>query len=163
MLQPGAAVVLDTETTDLPGAVCEIAVVNAATEEVLLDTLVNPGCPIEPEAYRVHGISDADVARAPHWPVVLPRLLAATVDRQVLAYNAEFDAGVIRSDSDRYGLDPGHLADVGRWGCVMNRRSDWHRRRRWLPLWGGHRALDDALAALEVLRRLATPRDGRRS
>jgi hypothetical protein len=50
MRLPGAAVILDTETTDLEGYVVEIAVLDAATGDVLLDTLVNPGCPVQPAA-----------------------------------------------------------------------------------------------------------------
>jgi hypothetical protein len=155
MLVPGAAVVLDTETTDLPGAVCELAVVDAATGKTLIDTLVNPQTPISLGALWVHGICDADVADAPVWPQVLPTLLEVTCGRVVLAYNSDYDRGVVVAHSARYGLDPSHLADAARWGCVMNRRSDWARRRRWMPLEGGHRALQDAKAALEVLRTIA--------
>jgi Exonuclease len=155
MLAPGAAVILDTETTDLPGAICDIAVVDAATGAVLLDSLVDPRAPITLGASWVHGLTDAEVAGAPCWPEVLPQLLEVTRGRQILAYNAEFDAGVIRADCHRYGLDPGPLGDADRWGCLMTRRSDWARRRRWLPLEGGHRAFADAHAALDVLRTLA--------
>ena len=88
MRVPGAAVILDTETTDLDGYVVEVAVVDAGTGETLLDSLVNPGCPIQDEARWVHGISDADVADAPHWAEVLPMLLAVTEGRTILAYNA---------------------------------------------------------------------------
>ena len=52
MREPGAAVILDTETTDLDGYVVEIAVVDAATGDVLLDTFGQPGCPVEPGARR---------------------------------------------------------------------------------------------------------------
>ncbi|MGA4800511.1 hypothetical protein [Streptomyces lavendulocolor] len=38
LLEPGAAVVLDTETTDLYGQTIELAVVDAATGKVLQDT-----------------------------------------------------------------------------------------------------------------------------
>lgn len=72
MRVPGAAVVLDTETTDLPGAVCELAVVDAATGATLIDTLVKPQTPITLGAHWVHGISDADLVDAPPWPQVLP-------------------------------------------------------------------------------------------
>jgi hypothetical protein len=61
MREPGAAVILDTETTGLDGYLVEVAVTGA----VLLDTLVSPGCPIEPGAQWVHGIADAGVAAAP--------------------------------------------------------------------------------------------------
>src|SRR5699024_3788327 len=75
--EPGAAVVLDTETTGLgpEAAVIEVAALDAATGEVLLDTLVNPdGDQVEPAAAAVHGITEAELARAPTWPQVWPRL-----------------------------------------------------------------------------------------
>jgi hypothetical protein len=139
MREPGAAVILDTETTDLDGYVVEVAVVDAATGATLLDTLVNPGCPIQPGAKAVHGISDSDVAGAPPWAEVLPQLLEVTRDRTVLAYNAAFDAGVIAQHTRRDRLGPGHLEEDGRWACLMGRRSAWALRYRWLPLGGSHR------------------------
>jgi DNA polymerase III epsilon subunit-like protein len=158
MLEPGAAVILDTETTDLDGVVIELAVVDACTGETLLDTLVDPGDePIAPGAYAVHGISADQLAGAPTWPQVLPQLLQVTAERTVLAYNADFDCGRIADTSDRHGLDIEHLAEPGRWGCVMNRRSDWARTARWLPLGSGHRARGDALAAREVLLGMTMP------
>lgn len=91
MLQPGVAVVLDTETHDLHGSVMEVAVVDAFSGEVLLDTLVNPQVPVTDGAFDVHGISDAMVADAPTWDRVLPDLLRVTKGRQILAYNEEYD------------------------------------------------------------------------
>ncbi|MGK4586110.1 3'-5' exonuclease [Kitasatospora sp. HPMI-4] len=157
MLQPGRAVLCDTETVDLWGAVCEIAVVDCATGEVLLDTLVNPGVPISEGAREVHGISDADVASAPTWDLVLPRLLEVTRGRTVLAYNAEYDRSVTVSDTRRLGLDPQHLGKADTWDCVMEALADWDGSGRWSPLGGGHRALGDAGAALRVLHELAEP------
>ncbi|GAA2798669.1 3'-5' exonuclease [Saccharopolyspora taberi] len=157
MLEPGVAVVLDTETCDLFGAICEIAVVDAHTGETLLDTLVRPGTPISPEAQWIHGITDDEVADAPTWPEVLPRLLEATAGRVVLAYNSDYDSQVIRSDCRRYDLDPAHLGRGDSWGCIMNTRSDWLGIRRWVALGGGHRARGDCLSALDVLRNLTTP------
>lgn len=157
MQEPGAAVILDTETTDLPGAICEIVVLDAATGKVLLDTLVQPGEPVTLGDFWVHGLSDADLVGAPTWPQVLPMLLDVIGGhRQILAYNADYDRGVVCADCARYGLDSGRLADRRRWSCLMDRRSDWARRRRWLPLDGGHRALADTQAALELLRVMAS-------
>jgi hypothetical protein len=89
MAAMAAAVVLDTETTDLDGVVIEIAVVDACTGETLLDTLVNPGgVPVSAGARAVHGITDDELAAAPCWADVVPRFLAAAGARRNLAYNA---------------------------------------------------------------------------
>jgi hypothetical protein len=90
-LEPGVAVILDPETTSLhDGAVCEIAVIDASTGKTLLNTLVNPGVPIEPAAFVVHGITDAEVTASgiPDWPTVYKRLLRVTAGKIILAYNA---------------------------------------------------------------------------
>ncbi|MBO0871812.1 MAG: 3'-5' exonuclease [Pseudonocardia sp.] len=156
MLRPGTAVILDTETTDLYGAVCEIAVTDT-TGAVLLNTLVNPGVPIRPDAQRVHGITDADVATAPTWPQVLPRLLQVTAGVMVIAYKSDYDMGVVWADCERYGLDAGHLDDEGRWACAMNHRTAWLRATDPVPLGGSHRALGDCHAARNVLVEMTTP------
>jgi DNA polymerase III epsilon subunit-like protein len=158
MLEPGVAVILDTETVGsdtmsrvLPTSACEVAVIDACTGETLLNTLVNPKTPISQGAFKLHRISDADVANAPTWPAVLPEVLRVTAGRKILAYGSDFDLGVIRLDSDRYHLDPGHLGDEANWNCVMTRRSEWLRARKWLRLGGGHRALGDCLKARDIL------------
>jgi hypothetical protein len=121
MLAPGAALILDTETTDLWGAICELGVVDAHSGEVLIDTLVNPGIPITEGARWIHAITDRDVAGAPAGPDVLPNLLAVTRGRHVLAYGADFDARVICSDSARYGLDAAHLGLPSGLGSLAGR------------------------------------------
>lgn len=159
MLAPGASVVLDTETADLFGAIIEIAVIDSHTGKTLLNTLVDPGPdhPIQPGAHAVHGITDTDLAGAPTWDKILPRLKRVTRNRTVLAYNADYDATVVRADTTRAGLKLGHLADDTRWGCVMLRRSDWSRSPRWQRLGAGHRALGDTHAARLVLTEMTAP------
>jgi len=153
MLRPGAAVVLDTETTDLDGVVIELAVVDAATGQTLLDTLVDPaGVPISAGARAVHGITDAELADAPSWAEVYPRLLDAVGERVVLAYNAAFDRSVVNNTHARAGL-AGPLPQ--RWECLMEARSTRLRLWRWTALGGGHRALGDAIDAREVLQAIA--------
>ncbi len=157
MREPGAAVILDTETTDLVGYVVEVAVLDAATGEVLLDTLVNPGCPVQAGARWVHGISDEELAGAPPLAEVWPQLLEVTAGRTVLAYNADFDFSTVVRHAHRDNLDPSHLAEPDRWSCLMGRRSDWLMRRRWLPLGGGHRARSDCEVAFELLAAMTAP------
>ena len=47
------------------GAIVEIAVIDACSGTTLLDTLVNPGVPIQPGAQAIHGITDADAPKSP--------------------------------------------------------------------------------------------------
>ena len=52
---------------------------------VLLDTLVRPQrLRAWPRAEYIHGISPADVARAPTWPDLAPAIQAAVQDRHVV-------------------------------------------------------------------------------
>lgn len=159
MLEPGTAVILDTETTDLFGAICEIAVIDACTGKTLLDTLVNPGVPIEPGAYAVHGISNSEVTapNVPTWAAVYKRLLRVTKDRIVLAYNASYDRQVITSDCRRSGFQRTRLAASAHWADVMVPRSDHAHSRRWLPNDGGHRALNDVQQTRQHLLRMTSP------
>lgn len=157
-LEPGRAVVCDVETTDLDGIVAEIAVIDAATGQVLLDTLVNPdGVPVEPGARAVHGISDEALAGAPRWADVVPDFLAAVDGRRILAYNASFDHARVRTTHAHAGLPTGQLPPFSRWDCLMEAQTTWLRIGRWLRLGGGHRARGDAEAARQVLLRLAAP------
>jgi hypothetical protein len=155
MQRPGAAVVLDTETTSLSGVAIELAVIDAATGEVLLDTLIDPaGVEIEDGARAVHGITDAELAGAPSWAEVWPRLRAAVGGRTVLAYNSRFDQTTIERTHRHAGLDPAELpAD---WQCLMAARSTWLEVGYRLALGGGHRALGDTLSARDILVQLGT-------
>lgn len=156
MSLPGVAVIVDVETTDLGGAVIEVAAIDAASGEVLLDTLVDPGAVrIASDAAAVHGISALDLLNAPRWHDVAPSLSAAVAGRVILAYNADFDHGRIAADCHRADLVC-DLADRTRWQCVMAARSAVVGER--LRLSGGHRALSDAQATRGVLLDLAAGR-----
>ncbi|WP_216915239.1 3'-5' exonuclease [Nocardia noduli] len=159
MLAPNTAVILDTETTDLYGAVCEIAVIDACTGRTLLDTLVNPGTPITPDAQAVHGISDDEVTAegVPNWKTVYPKLLRVTKDRIVLAYKADYDQAVVVADCERAGIRRTRLADAAHWADVMVPRANHARSPRWLPNGGGHRALGDTQETRRHLQRMTAP------
>lgn len=162
-LQPGVAVVVDTETSDLDGVVIELAVVDACDGTVLLDTLVNPaGVAVCSEARAVHRIDDESLAAAPRWEQVLPQFTAAVGERRLLAFNAPFDCARIAATHHHAGLDPALLPAADRWECLMEARRIWARVGRWTPLGGGHRARADAMAARTVLQTLATPIEGTR-
>ncbi|MFJ3182609.1 3'-5' exonuclease [Streptomyces sp. NPDC086796] len=160
MLRPGAACVLDVETTGLRAhdRVVEVAIVDAYDGAVLIDTLVHPGAGVRiPDAARaVHGISDSMVAHAEPWERVLPQVLTAIGSRTVLAYNSPFDQRMTVGHAQAVGVDPGRLRLKDSWGCLMRRRSLWLRTTSHRRLNGRHRALGDARAALEVLGTLRT-------
>ncbi len=92
--RPRPAAVLDVESTNLDGSIIEICVLDAATGNPLLDTLVDPGdVPMHPDAYAVHGIALADLIGAPGWSTVHQALIAVTTGRVTLSYHSEFDRG----------------------------------------------------------------------
>jgi DNA polymerase III epsilon subunit-like protein len=178
---PLSWVVLDTETTGLePGCeIVQIAVV-CGDGEVLLDTLVKPVQPIPDEVSQIHGITNADVQDAPGFLEVWPCVVEAIGARDLLVYNASFDLMMRHASLAHYGVrvelvTDGRERDVfmrdnvqrfingGRVECVMERHAmftgDWSRRRgvyRWVPLNGGHRAVDDCRAVLHLMNCLAT-------
>lgn len=152
-------VLLDTETTGLGEAeIVEIGIV-ASDGAALLTTYVRPTAPITPAATAIHGITDALVANAPSWPEVYTQIVEALQGKRIVAYNADFDGGMVARSCLLHGL-----ADVeSRWVDLMEPYADWWGEwseywsdYRWQPLpGGGHRALDDCRAALAVLRRMA--------
>lgn len=147
-LEPGAACVVDCETTGLGGVVVEIAVIDAADGRVLLETLVSPdGVPVEDGARAVHGISDDELASAPRWADIALGFLTAVSGRRILAYNSAFDRSRIAETHAHAGLNAACLPPASRWDCLMEAWSAWLRVGRWFPLGGGHRARDDAEAA----------------
>ncbi|WP_436852820.1 3'-5' exonuclease [Nocardiopsis dassonvillei] len=154
-LAPGAAVVVDVETTGLgaEAAVVEIAVVAADSGRVLLDTLVSPdGVRVERGAQAVHGISAEQLAGAPTWPQVWPRLAEIVEGRLLIAYNADFDKRVVAQGCRRYGI----RRPRWEWACAMAWRGAAAHTSRPGPLGGGHRALGDAQAARYVVRTVAS-------
>jgi DNA polymerase-3 subunit epsilon len=165
------AVFLDTETTGIgPAAeVIDLAVIGG-DGEVVLETLVRPRCPIPPDATRIHGIADADVAGAPAWEQVYPYLVAAIGQRRVVVYNADFDRGVIAGVCRSCGL----AFPLSRWDCAMQayaafvgELSSGRSRQgyRWFKLDdaarafgiepGGHRAAADARVCRAVVHAMA--------
>ncbi|WP_331746623.1 3'-5' exonuclease (plasmid) [Streptomyces halstedii] len=160
MLQPQASVLIDLETTGLDSCarIVEVAVVNTHDGSVALDTLLDPGVRIPPAATAVHRITDAMVTALPGWDAVLPQVLAVTRGRKALSYNADFERRLIAQHSRFLGLDAAQLKSEETWGCVMKQRSAWLGTTSWRRLSGGHRALGDCLAALDVLKAMTKGR-----
>ncbi len=165
------AVILDTETTDLDGYLVQIAVLSG-DGTVLLDTRLNPGAAISPDAQAIHGITAEMVAAAPRFQDMEAELQALLTDRPVWIYHADFDIGVLDREVER--AHPRDRHAPGEWTpawpsalhhyCAMElyaawvgEWSDYYRNYRWQRLPGGdHTALGDCQATLAVLKAMAT-------
>jgi DNA polymerase-3 subunit epsilon len=66
--------------------------------------LVNPGMSIPPEIVRLTGISNAMVARAPAFSEIATALLERIGDAVMVAHNARFDFGFLKSEYARLGI-----------------------------------------------------------
>jgi DNA polymerase III epsilon subunit family exonuclease len=87
-------VVLDLETTSFKpehGYIVDVAALRVRDGKVVdrFESLVNPGQAIV--GHQIHGLSDADVAKAPTAAEVLPKLAAWIGDAALVAHNVSFD------------------------------------------------------------------------
>lgn len=154
-------VILDCETTDLYGVMVELAIIDMAGT-VLFHERFNPLMPIEPDAQRIHGIADADVAACLPFEKYLPSIRQVLKDKTVYVYNANFDRHILANELRRIPDAP--RAIPGReWQCVMQNYAqyvgEWSYERddyKWQKLPGGdHTAVGDCLATLAVLKTMA--------
>ncbi|MYM92241.1 3'-5' exonuclease [Duganella vulcania] len=159
---------LDSETTGLDeeAEIVEVAVVDRHGV-VLLETLVKPVGAVPAQASAIHGLTDADLADAPTWPVVAARLAPVVRGRVLIAHNASFDARMFLQSSRRHAL----AAPSGeRWECTMELLTEanegrWPRLSVAMSLAGAqcpkdvagrpHRASYDALCCQRIVLALA--------
>ena len=106
-------IVLDTETTGFdPKTGDRLIEVGCIEIQDLLPTgrtfhrLVNPERLIPPEATKVHGIKDADVAKAPKFHEIIPDFLEFIGEAPLIAHNANFDRNFIDFEMNRYAVKP---------------------------------------------------------
>lgn len=164
-------VVLDVETTGLEqnAQIVEICIIDSAGTP-LLNTLVKPSIPVPAEASEIHGITDTDLVNAPAWPDIHSEVCRILTNRPVLAYNADFDATCVQYMAEYFGLPAPQLQTF----CVMELVARWigeqtpYGSYRWHSLQdaaqtldvaptGAHRALDDCLTTLGLIRQLQVP------
>jgi DNA polymerase-3 subunit epsilon len=104
-------VVLDLETTGVNIATDRIVEFSALKvspggAEEWLTLRLNPGIPISPEATRVHGISDADVANEPHFRDVARRIASFLEGSDLAGFNSmKFDIPILCEEFLRVNVD----------------------------------------------------------
>ena len=108
----GTFIVFDLETTGLNPAseeITEIAAVRVVEGEIRdsFQTSVNPHKPIPAEITELTGISDETVADAPDLDKAVPEFLAWAGEGQypLVAHNAGFDMGFLRTACQRLGIE----------------------------------------------------------
>lgn len=121
-LQP---IFLDTETTGLGylDECIEIAIIDH-TAEVLFHSRLKTTISIPPQATRIHGLRDQDVANCPTLPEVWATLDRIISGRHVASYNAEFDIRMIRQSMAAYKIPP--IISAPGIHCIMEIYAEWH-------------------------------------
>lgn len=161
------AVALDLETTGLDtkaARIVQIAGVGWNAGDVApngFTSLVRPGMAIPPASTAIHGISDADVADAPHVAAAVSAFEAFRKGRLVIGYAIGFDFAVLAAEAARNGFHwqkPRALC-VRLLGSLANPilpDQSLETLAGWLdvPLHDRHSALGDARAAADILTAL---------
>lgn len=156
----GNWVVLDTETTGLGSTdeIIELAIISKYGS-TMLDTLIKPTCSISEGARNVHHIQDSELADAPTFPDIYPRLQQILTNNLVLIYNASFDYSKIKYQCQLHNLEIPKFQTA----CAMNWYAqyfgswhDYYQNYTWQKLPGGsHRAKGDAIATYNLIHRMA--------
>jgi DNA polymerase-3 subunit epsilon len=131
---------LDLETTGVDSAAriveigLEIMIPGRPVKEYR--TLVNPGCPIPPDATAVHGITDEMVADAPRFEALADNLLKGFTEADFAGYNVRFDLRTMAMEFRRvrrtWDYEGARVIDGLRLWQVVEGRSLEHAIKRWL-------------------------------
>jgi DNA polymerase-3 subunit epsilon len=104
-------VIFDLETTGVNIAYDRIVELSAlkvhpGRQEEWLSMRINPGIPISPEATKVHGITDADVANAPHFKDVAKKISSFLEGSDLAGFNSmKFDIPILCEEFLRVNVD----------------------------------------------------------
>ena len=104
-------VILDLETTGVSIASDRIVEFSALKvspggSEEWLTLRINPGIPISPEATRIHGITDADVANEPHFKDVARKIATFVEGCDLAGFNSmKFDIPILCEEFLRVNVD----------------------------------------------------------
>ncbi|MFA5561678.1 MAG: PolC-type DNA polymerase III [Eubacteriales bacterium] len=158
-------VVFDIETTGLSNTadrITEIGAVKIRAGEITgsFESLVNPGIPIPESVSRLTGITDEMVADAPGIEEALPRFLAFAGTCVLVAHNANFDAGFIRTAAARCGLPfTNTYLDTLALSRYVNAELNRHGldalvRHYGLEAFNHHRASEDAAMLAQIFFRM---------
>ncbi|MBL7943004.1 MAG: 3'-5' exonuclease, partial [Flavobacteriales bacterium] len=174
LTRPLAIFDLETTGTDVgKDRIVEIAVVKVMPDGTTICRpekpgkenrfLVNPEMPIPVQASAIHGIYDADVAGAPTFRELAPRLFKFLFDCDLGGFNSnKFDIPLLAEEFLRAGIDFSlegrRLIDVQTIFHIMEPRNLRAAYKFYCDrdLNDAHEALPDAMATYEVLKSMIT-------
>jgi len=123
----------------------------------LLDTLVDPGCPIPRESTRIHRIDDADVRGAPTFAEIAPALLRILRGAALGGYNhGWYDLPMLQVELGRAGHEVDLIASPLIDACTIFKRMERRNLGAALRFYcgddleGAHTAGADVLATMRV-------------
>jgi DNA polymerase-3 subunit epsilon len=163
LLSGGGFVVLDSETTGLGNPIdfVEVGVLSSRGEPVF-ESLLEPSCPVDPRASRVHGHTAESLAGERRFFEVYPDLLEVLWAKRVVVYNASYDRRVWDAAVRRLGARATLAGELAPWECAMrafaayvgerSKRGGYKSQK--LP-GGDHTAIGDARATLRLIERMA--------
>ena len=154
-------VVFDIETTGFGAErdrIIEIGAVKVENGKITdkYSTFVNPKVPIPPRIEELTGIKDSMVMDSPEIEVILPEFMEFCSGCTLVAHNASFDTGFIRTNAERLGLtyDFTVVDTVGLARALLPGLSrfklDVVARELGVSLENHHRAVDDAKATADI-------------
>lgn len=155
--------VVDLETTGGTaevGRITEVGIVLLDDCDVVktYSALIDPGMPIQPFVQNLTGITDEMVRGKPQFASIAEEVAELLKDRIFVAHNVQYDIKFMRTELRRccIKIDPPRLCTV-----KVSRRFfpglpsySLHKLTQSLELseFKHHRALDDAMAAAEILK-----------
>ncbi|GEK29360.1 3'-5' exonuclease [Furfurilactobacillus siliginis] len=155
-------VAMDFETASAQRhSACSLALTvvrnNAVVDEFY--TLIKPDVEFSWRNTQIHGIHASDVADAPTFSEVWPHIQQFyTNDQLVVAHNAPFDNGVLKSSLDHFGFAPAHYLTLDTvktsrrfFPDFPNHKLNTVSERLHVNLEHHHNALDDSLACANIL------------
>lgn len=127
-----------------------------------LQLLINPGQPLEAIITKITGLTDEDLFEEPSFAEVWPQIRALFSRADVMiSHNLPFDSGVLGWELHRWGIEgfawPRHKIctvqeNVPAWGR-RPKLTELYAAETGQPLAQTHRAIDDVMALVEVIRK----------
>jgi DNA polymerase-3 subunit epsilon len=161
---------LETTGTEDDARIVQIGIIDS-DGNTLMDQLINPEMPIPAEATKIHAITDERVKDAPTFAEVIGILVAHLHNREIIAYNSDFEKRVLESEWKRAQLDKMPELDfycamklyarfVGDWNSYRH-DFKWHKLTDACTSEGieveesAHSAIGDCQRTLALIKKMA--------